>query len=292
MLETLARQSMHTIAFELPKPEGEHPPFDPAVEITDKDWERMAANASRGRKFRNHVRLLTVLAMLSPEKVAEYDIGRKALPKLVETYKQQKNDPRIDDLKLMERLAQLRVIAPETVSSIYPDPQELEADLAKMYKNYTLSISFHPRDERVIKAAIIAGGSNPGITEKVKREMLVDSGSGYSYLQRVGYDTVDKLVLCATTVKILDPQNDYHGVHDEIKLQPQDWRAMRTTLSGYRRSFQPSQHIDEFARLALNMTILAANSVRVTDSGLDIQMRSVSDFKQAAAIDLPIQRRF
>lgn len=290
VLDTLAetRPNIKRLTLEKPQKQTEIL-FDPERDISPQDWEAMLKDLSRikesdGSGVTKYYQFAVDVKLLSPERYKKLEIDDALWEHLKKSFGYAKEDAQTpgggsEELALI--LSHIKLLFPKKIAELYPNINVLSEDL-NIIKNDLSTDSIYIKFIEGMPAHIITNGESSQIpTMKDAWDAMKTELNIQKEMRNLEYP------ISAMELKIMYPIKFRY-----LKLGTFDWEDIKVKFNRFRNPAIDSNYPwDFFARLAVSVYILAAESVKISDQGLEIIMpKPKEDFQEVTP--LPEQRRF
>lgn len=256
--------------------------FDPEKEITNEDWERMKENLKnrRGDNWPNFFIRAVEIKLLFPDRTAELRLDDErvlgAMKEGLGKYRQKNKW-----WQFSEAAMEAKILFPERAAELGLDEQARK-EMKKKLDHYKENKSWGEFAEQAMRVKIVFPhkASELGLTEEFwknqKKRLERPRRNRYLYW---GGDFAER----AAVMKILFPERV-----PELGLNKETWEGMEGYLVERRNHGQ----LANFSKQAINMKILAAEEVKVSDNGLEIIMSKEKPKLGKETPPLPETRKF
>ena len=235
--------------------------FDPETEITEADWQGMKQVLEvkrRNRKIWSFTFLTMVMKILRPVKFDELNIDDQAWRGMKENLETNRN---YDWRTFNSQAANMKILQPERFSELGINDQSWQnmKEALEALQDYNY-FAVQAVDMKILQPNKFSELSiDDKVWQKMKAQLEIDRNEG----------NWGRFTELAKSMKILQPKR-----FSELRISNQSWREMRKELELERKN-----NWWNFAHQAMDMKILAADKVKVTDQGLEITMPPPESFK-------------
>ncbi len=268
------RINIHELTIEEPEKQTELL-FDVERDISKEDWEGINMKIEGcilNNSWSDYASQAMKVKILDPSKnIGRDDNARQGMERKLDAYK---SSNKIDNEwgSFLSQAMAMKILDPETDVGLNNDIEQRLGGFLDTLRNRPRSFCFHAMEMKIISPNMVLN-----IGETIWKEMEKDLES-----QRVSNNWI-AFARDAVAMKILNPAVD-------LKLDNRAWEGMRAKLEYYR--VEPNEHWPNFFEQAMNMKILAAEEVKITDKGLEINMRKKKDSFNTDVPPIPEIKKF
>ena len=270
--------NIHDLTVEEPEKQ-EVLPFDPEMDITERDWEEMRVCLDRARKQYSRGGILDPYEVAGNMKIlnADFEVNF-SLEESEKIKKRLKGSLRLERIKAAVSLKILN-----TSFGIDFNSNDWQASRESLKRSRSASewssFLLEAQREKILNPAIDLE-LTPENWQEIKNAIEIQRKKSLED-EKVNIYDYQRFSRLGSAMRVIDPGGD-------LVVNQSDWETMKQKLDFYRE--QNNYHV--LAELAADMKILAAEKVEVTDEGLEITMPEKKVNLGPATSDTPEQRKF
>lgn len=296
MLEAVGartRLNIKGLTLESPATPPSNKPFDPKRDVTEKDWQSILKQLAEdkydalwkgGDNLCSYLRSAFDALILRPERKLEITPSDDFLRQTIKAANHLKYEGENNGIWTghLTTLYEVRVFNPELAPEAQP-LKKMWREVMKQTKNhaesdkwgsyladrYALLLSYPDRLREITPDETAWQGLRKYLVEAREEE------------ERDNVGRFNRITYLASCMKILNP-NRFH----EVAFTPEDWEFGLADLEGSRDFGDP---VDDFLPVAADLAIIAADSISVTEQG--IQLVNNPGFREHPQA-MPARRRF